>query len=61
MFSSAAEQQLDTLQATGSSPVTFTKQHAGIAQLVEHLLAKQDVESSSLFARSNFVEMQVPD
>ena len=25
---------------------------AGVAQLVEHFLAKEDVESSSLFARS---------
>ena len=27
-------------------------QFAGVAQLVEHFLAKEDVESSSLFARS---------
>ena len=27
-------------------------EYAGIAQLVEHFLAKEDVESSSLFARS---------
>jgi hypothetical protein len=26
---------------------------AGVAQLVEHFLAKEDVESSSLFTRSN--------
>ncbi len=29
--------------------------NAGIAQLVEHFLAKEDVESSSLFARSKFI------
>ena len=29
---------------------------AGVAQLVEHHLAKVDVESSSLFARSIFVK-----
>lgn len=28
--------------------------HAGVAQLVEHLLAKQDVEGSSPFTRSKF-------
>jgi hypothetical protein len=27
-------------------------QNAGVAQLVEHFLAKEDVESSNLFARS---------
>ena len=31
--------------------------YAGIAQLVEHFLAKEDVESSSLFARSNNAPM----
>ena len=30
----------------------FSPFHAGVAQLVEHHLAKVDVESSSLFARS---------
>ena len=30
--------------------------YAGVAQLVEHHLAKVDVESSSLFARSIFGE-----
>ena len=28
--------------------------YAGVAQLVEHLPSKQDVESSRLFARSKF-------
>ena len=36
----------------GSNPFSGTKLNAGIAQLVEHFLAKEDVESSSLFARS---------
>lgn len=38
-----------------SSLSRTAKQHAGIAQLVEHFLAKEDVESSSLFARSMFI------
>ena len=33
--------------------------HAGVAQLVEHHLAKVDVESSSLFARSILMETPV--
>jgi hypothetical protein len=36
----------------GSSPYRDAKIYAGIAQLVEHLLAKQDVASSSLVSRS---------
>lgn len=33
--------------------------HAGVAQLVEHHLAKVDVESSSLFARSISIKRPV--
>ena len=38
-------------RVVGSNPTTPTI-YAGVAQLVEHFLAKEDVESSSLFARS---------
>jgi hypothetical protein len=34
--------------------------YAGVAQLVEHHLAKVDVESSSLFARSTFKNRWFP-
>jgi hypothetical protein len=34
---------------------------AGVAQLVEHHLAKVDVESSSLFARSIFPQDPAPE
>ncbi len=37
-------------------PYLFPLLSAGVAQLVEHHLAKVDVESSSLFARSIFVK-----
>lgn len=40
-------------------PYLFPLLSAGVAQLVEHHLAKVDVESSSLFARSIFVETPV--
>jgi hypothetical protein len=39
-------------QVAGSSPVASTKYYAGIAQLVEHYLAKVDVEGSNPFSRS---------
>jgi uncharacterized protein (TIGR02466 family) len=43
------------LQAKGRrfDPVYLHQNNAGVAQLVEHFLAKEDVESSNLFARSN--------
>ncbi len=37
----------------GSSPWWDAKFIAGVAQLVEHFLAKEDVDSSNLFTRSN--------
>ena len=42
------------LNTTGTSWSENSQDNAGIAQLVEHFLAKEDVESSSLFARSKF-------
>ena len=38
-----------------SSLSRSAKQHAGVAQLVEHYLAKVDVRSSSLLTRSMFI------
>ena len=43
-----------------AKPVFFSpSSSAGVAQLVEHHLAKVDVESSSLFARSILTEVPV--
>jgi hypothetical protein len=41
--------------------VSLRTSHAGVAQLVEHHLAKVDVESSSLFARSIFQKTPAPE
>jgi hypothetical protein len=40
------------LARKGSAPLLCAPRDAGVAQLVEHFLAKEDVESSNLFARS---------
>lgn len=37
-------------------PGGVPKFNAGVAQLVEHFLAKEDVDSSNLFTRSNYKE-----
>jgi|APGre2960657404_1045060.scaffolds.fasta_scaffold02505_4 hypothetical protein len=37
----------------GSSNLSRDAKNAGVAQLVEHFLAKEDVTSSSLVTRSN--------
>ena len=49
------------LNVTSIESATVDKHsHAGIAQLVEHLLAKQDVASSSLVSRSTFTPLVAP-
>lgn len=40
------------LAREGFAPLLCAPRDAGVAQLVEHFLAKEDVESSNLFARS---------
>lgn len=51
------ERRAGSAQVEGSSPSDSTtfrfKLHAGVAQLVEHFLAKEDVVGSSPITRSN--------
>ncbi len=46
------------MRVAGSIPVHFI---AGVAQLVEHFLAKEDVASSSLVTRSTLSQTPLPE
>ena len=49
------EHDLAKVGVAGSSPVLCSNLHAGVAQLVEPLLPKQEVAGSSPVSRSRFV------
>lgn len=50
-----ANLSLGVIRVLSSSLSRSAKQHAGVAQLVEYLLAKQDVRGSNPLTRSMFI------